>query len=190
MSEAAAYERIVMAADAATVASRARSWPRHRPWEMSDLEWHAELAFATYPLHPPDDTREAMWAETLASFDGTWGEVIPEASPVALGDQGEPVGAVLTVRRIVHPEAPDWPYVIGVLTDAAWQRRGIASALLGIAARAVLAGGDARMGLTVDADSEGAVRLYTGLGFVEVSRGVAGAVRDSAETPRQAPTST
>lgn len=174
MGESPGYERIVMAADAATVARRARTWPSHRPWAMSDLEWHAALAYATYPLHPPEDTREALWRETLASFDGTWGEVMREASPVALGDAGERVGAVLTVRRIVHPEAPDYPYVIGVLTDAAWQRRGIASALLGIAARAVVAEGETRMGLTVDADSEGAVRLYEGLGFVEVSRGPAG----------------
>lgn len=174
MGESQGYERIVMAAEAATVAERARTWRRHRPWSMDDLEWHAALAYATYPLHPPEDTPEALRAETLASFDGTWGEVMPEASPVALGDAGEPVGAVLTVRRIVHPQAPDHPYVIGVLTDAAWQRRGIASALLGIAARAVLAEGETRLGLTVDADSVGAVRLYQGLGFVEVSRGAAG----------------
>ncbi|WP_296668079.1 GNAT family N-acetyltransferase, partial [Demequina sp.] len=76
--------------------------------------------------------------------------------------------------RIVHPQAPDWPYVIGVLTDAAWQRRGIASALLGIAARAVMAGGDAKLSLTVDADSSPAIALYSGLGFVEVWRGPAG----------------
>ncbi len=114
-------------------------------------------------------TPEGSLELTRSLFDGEWGEVMPAASPVALDEDGEPVGAILTVRRLARDGAPDCPFVLNVVTEPSWRRRGVASGLLVAAARELLAAGESKVQLSVDAVNEGAVALYRGLGFEDVT---------------------
>jgi ribosomal protein S18 acetylase RimI-like enzyme len=112
-------------------------------------------------------------AEMRSAFDGTWGELWPEASPAAWRGQ-EVVALVQTVHRPSKgsmPAAPDCPWLIDVFTDPRYRRTGLARGLMAVACEVMDAAGEARVGLTVDEDNTPAVALYQSLGFGKASSG-------------------
>jgi GNAT superfamily N-acetyltransferase len=113
-------------------------------------------------------TPEAAATEMESAFDGTWGLLWGDASPVALVDD-ELVAAVQTVRRPSWDDAPGCPWVIEVFTDPRHRRQGFAGALLGAVGRVLRSAGEPRVGLTVDDQNASALRLYQLLGFTPSS---------------------
>lgn len=111
----------------------------------------------------PDEVAQEM----ADAFAGSFGPLAPDASPVALdATTGLPVAAVLTVSAAPWADVAGMPFVIDVMTDPSWRRRGLARYLMTTAVAALAATGARQVGLRVDSDSV-AVRLYTDLGFRE-----------------------
>jgi GNAT superfamily N-acetyltransferase len=135
-----------------------------RPISETDLPALADLYVQAYHLGP--DALGIAVAEMESAFDGTWGTLWIDASPVAwLGT--EPVAVVLTVRRPTMKDAPDCPWLIEVFTHPRHRRAALARTLLGAAGTVIAGGGEDRVGLTVDDDNVPALTLYRSLGFVE-----------------------
>ncbi len=142
-----------------------------RPVEPSNLRplWEAEVeAFNGHWGARADDASEARWQEFLAdpynrdtdlwqvAWDGDEiaGMVRPFINPV----ENERFG----VRR---------GWCENISTRAPWRGRGVASALISCALRALGERGMTEAALGVDAQNEtGALRLYQKMGFREVSR--------------------
>ncbi len=164
------YERIHMRAALGDVLLGAPEAPLTRPVSLDDLDWLMDLAWEVYPPLPPFDSRAALDALAAEYRAGVWGELVPEASPVALTADGEVRGAVVAVRRLPSPTAPDYPYLLDVMTVAAHRHQGVAAGMLGVSAAALRRSGETHVGLTVDADNVGALRLYERLGFIETGR--------------------
>lgn len=111
------------------------------------------------------DGPEDVVQEMADAFAGTCGPLAPDASPVALdATTGLPVAAVLTVSAAPWSDVAGMPFLIDVMTDPAWRRRGLARYLVTTAVAALAGTGAGRVGLRVDSASV-AVRLYTDLGF-------------------------
>ena len=154
-------------ADVQAVVERAQALPGRvelRPMTEADLPALAALYLLAYA--PAVDRLEDAVAEMESAFDGTWGDLWRNASPVALADK-EPVGFVQSVRRPSMDDAPDCPWLIEVVTHPGHRRAGLARALVGFACDVILAAGETRVGLTVDDTNLPALSLYRSLGFIE-----------------------
>jgi GNAT superfamily N-acetyltransferase len=136
-----------------------------RPISATDLLALAELYLRAYGLGAAA-LGDAV-AEVESTFDGTWGDPWPDASPVAWFGT-EPVAAVQTVRRPTMKDAPDCPWLIEVFTDPRHGRAALARTLLVAAGTVIAADGEDHVGLTVDDDNGPALSLYRSLGFTEV----------------------
>ena len=90
---------------------------------------------------------------------GRWGEFLPWASPVAMGDEG-PAGAVLVVR------ASYGPLIADVMVDPALQGRGLGRRLMVETIRRLRERGESVIVLNVTEGNAPAVALYERLGFV------------------------
>jgi GNAT superfamily N-acetyltransferase len=134
-----------------------------RPISQADVAALARLYARAYELGTGDAIDEME-----SAFDGTWGTLWPEASPVAwIG--GRPVAVVQTVHRPAMEDAPDCPWLIEVFVDPDYRRAALARSLLVRACAVVADAGEQHIGLTVDTDNHPAVTLYRSLGFVEAN---------------------
>jgi GNAT superfamily N-acetyltransferase len=137
-----------------------------RPIADTDIPALAATYLCAYG--PAAGNLEDAASEMASAFNGTWGALWPEASPVAWKDD-ELVGVVQSVRRPSMEDAPSCPWLIEVFTDPRHRRAGIARALIVIACRVLDAAGECRVGLTVDDDNVPALGLYRSLGFSEAT---------------------
>jgi len=132
------------------------------------LGWRAYGA-EVLEVDGPDDVAQEM----ADAFTGSCGPLAPDASPVALdAATGLPVAAVLTVSAAPWPDVAGMPFLIDVMTDPEWRRRGLARYLVTTAVAALAGTGAGRVGLRVDSGSV-AVWLYTQLGFQRWNAGSA-----------------
>ncbi len=154
-------------ADVRSVAAQSRviaSDVQVRPSTRDDIPALAELYLRSYG--DPATTFDDALAEMHQAFDGSWGALWPDASPVAwIGSNL--VAVVQTVRRPTMDDAPDCPWLIEVFTDPPRRRTGLAYALVVGACRVLEAAGEGLVGLTADDDNEPALALYRSLGFSE-----------------------
>lgn len=123
----------------------------------------APLMLAAY-RGTPDDEGETLedTVEVLRhTMAGGWGPWLPDASFVALDDDG-PVGAALTALEDGRP------FIAFLFTRPDRTRRGVATDLVARVCEAVRATGEEELALWVSTDNEAAVRLYAGLGFTPV----------------------
>lgn len=135
-----------------------------RPISQADVVALAGLYARAYEMEG-DALGDAV-KEMESAFDGTWGTLWPEASPVAwIGSK--PVAVVQTVRRPAMEDAPDCPWLIEVFVDPDYRRAALARSLLVRACTVVADAGEEHIGLTVDTDNDPALTLYRSLGFVE-----------------------
>jgi len=163
-------ERLTLVADARVVAAREVALPdglTMRAVTDADAGALAQLYLSAYHPSPGAmsliETREEM----RANFAGESGELWREASPVVVDADGAVLASVLMVTAApLDWNRPPGPYVIEVLTSYLWRGRGLATALLAEAARAVVAAGRETVTLRVDVESIGATRLYAAAGFV------------------------
>lgn len=136
----------------------------------ADLDAIGRLYFGSYPPGVACSTLEEAREDVRFSFEGGYGEYWWEASPVFVqGD--EVVGALMTVRRAIWNDVPDTPFIIELMVDPAFRRRGAARALLVECLRVVGESGEQAVGLRVAADNPAAIALYSSLGFVEMRSG-------------------
>ena len=138
-----------------------------RPIVQAGIPALAELYLRAYDLRA--ETFDDAAAEMASAFDGSWAALWPDASPGAwIGD--DLVAVVQAVRRPSResmPDAPDCPWLIEVFIDPRHRRAGLARGLMAVACGVMDAGGESRVGLTVDDENAAAAALYKSLGFSE-----------------------
>jgi GNAT superfamily N-acetyltransferase len=137
-----------------------------RPISQADLVALAGLYARAYDLGA--DAFDDALQEMESAFDGTWGTLWFEASPVAW-IEGKPIAVVQTVHRPAMEDAPDCPWLIEVFTDPDHRRAALARTLVSRACEEVADAGEEHIGLTVDTSNDAAVTLYRSLGFVETN---------------------
>lgn len=131
-----------------------------------DIPALGKLYFEAYPPGAACTSIEEAEADIRASFDGEYGELWLEASPVILhGDQI--IAALMTVGRASWDGTPDCPFIIEVFTAHAWRRRGLARTLLDRARAVVAAKGENAIALQVDEENTVALILYRNAGFLK-----------------------
>jgi ribosomal protein S18 acetylase RimI-like enzyme len=134
-----------------------------RSTHRNDEEALSELYLAVYPEEIVKDLAEAR-EELRITFEGEYGLLDPEASPLAL--EGEkPVAVVLTVTEAPWPDTPRGPFIIEVMVDPEHRRKGLALYLIQETARRLVAAGKETVALRVMSENTGALRLYRSLGF-------------------------
>lgn len=132
--------------------------------QMADTDTAALAALYLRAYDPPDADLDSAVAEMQSAFDGTWGELWPQASPVACAGD-DLVAVVQTVRRPTMSDAPDCPWLIEVFTDPLYRRIGLARALICLACNVIGKAGEVQVGLTVDDTNRPASALHSSLGF-------------------------
>ena len=102
------------------------------------------------------------------AFDGGHGALVPQASLVAVDDDGAILGAVLTVLDPPWDHTPRGSFVIDVFVVPAARGRGVGRALM----LAAMAGAPApTIALRVENDNAAALALYASLGFTALAVG-------------------
>ncbi|MCK0112512.1 GNAT family N-acetyltransferase [Ornithinimicrobium sp. F0845] len=136
-----------------------------RPIGECDLEGVGRLYAAAFPGGEVGDEATAI-ADVRASWDGEYGEWLPSASLLAEVD-GRAAAAILVVDSPPWDDVSDLVFIIDLFTDPAHRGRGLGELLVRSALAAVEPG--RVVGLRVEDENEGAVRLYRRLGFRERS---------------------
>ena len=145
---------------------------RPADYEIATLTRHDIPAIAALHLaaYGEPETAEALWSATdeiRMTFDGAFGKPRDD-SFVGAWFEGTLVGALFAVT---HPEWDDevtqGPVVLDLMVDPEFQRRGIATALVGEIARRCTAWGEDTLTLRLDAHHSAAASLYDTLGFDE-----------------------
>jgi ribosomal protein S18 acetylase RimI-like enzyme len=138
-----------------------------RPASRSDMDVLAELYLHAYDAGVAVGTLDAAREDLWATFDGRYGDLWPDASPVAVHHHTV-VAAVLTVHEATWEDAPDHPYIIEAMTAHGYRRRGLARTLLTVVCATLAQAGEHTVALTVDEANTNAVALYESLGFQRV----------------------
>jgi GNAT superfamily N-acetyltransferase len=135
-----------------------------RPCSPSDFEPLGNLYFEAYEPGVACSTREEAIADIEATFDGAYGDLWPDASPI-VDAGGRIVSGAMTVRRAPWEDTPDCPFVVELFTDRRHRRQGLATALIRQVLSTSQRAGATQVALRVADDNIAALRLYESLGF-------------------------
>ncbi|MGO4382987.1 GNAT family N-acetyltransferase [Specibacter sp. RAF43] len=131
----------------------------------SDLPRLGELYFTAYDPGVAGESLAEAVADIKASLEGKYGSFLPEASHVALDDDGKIVAAVLVVEHAIGDDTPDAPFIIELITDRNHRRRGLAEDLVMATMDTLFNNGHKDVALRVEASNSAALALYLSLDF-------------------------
>ncbi|MDJ0315956.1 MULTISPECIES: GNAT family N-acetyltransferase [Arthrobacter] len=131
----------------------------------TDIPRLGELYFTAYDAGLAGESIEVALADIQASMAGKYGRFLPEASHVALDDQGKIVAAVLVVERAIGEDTPDAPFIIELITDRGHRRQGLAEDLVLATLDTLFNEGQSDVALRVEATNSAALALYLSLDF-------------------------
>lgn len=144
---------------------------RPTEFEVATLTRHDIPAMAALHVEAYNSPRTAeslveATDEMRMSFDGVFGTP-RDNSFVGAWHEGTLVGALLCVTDPPWEDTAEGPVVLELIVDPAYQRRGIATALVGEIARRSASWGFDTLSLRIDARHGAAEKLYDVLGFVQ-----------------------
>ncbi|WP_125610378.1 GNAT family N-acetyltransferase [Specibacter cremeus] len=131
----------------------------------TDLTRLGELYFTAYDPGIAGDNLDAAIADLREHMEGKYGKFLPEASHVALDDNGNIVAAILVVERALDADAPDAPFIFELFTDREFRRRGLAEDLVLATMDTLFNAGQPDVALRVKEDNSAALALYLSLDF-------------------------
>ncbi|MDO5034017.1 MAG: GNAT family N-acetyltransferase [Actinomycetaceae bacterium] len=118
------------------------------------------------------ETAEVLYEavdEMRMSFNGEFGKPL-DNSYVGAWHEGDLVGAILVTIGTPWDDSDKSPYIVDLMVHPDFRGRGIATALIGEAAKRVGAAGYRDIGLQIDLrEAKDAARLYDYLGFEEIN---------------------
>lgn len=136
-----------------------------RTVQESDLPRLGELYYTAYDAGAAGDSIEVALADIQASMAGKYGPFLPNASHVALDENGKIVAAVLVVERAIGDDTPNAPFIIELITDRDHRRRGLAEDLVLATMDTLFNDGQADVALRVETTNSAALALYLSLDF-------------------------
>ncbi|MFQ4149059.1 GNAT family N-acetyltransferase [Arthrobacter sp. LAPM80] len=136
-----------------------------RTVQATDVPRLGELYFTAYDAGVAGETLDVALADIQASMAGKYGNFLPEASHVALDENGKIVAAVLVVERAIGDDTPDTPFIIELITDRDHRRRGLAEDLVLATLDTLFNEGQKDVALRVEATNSAALALYLSLDF-------------------------
>src|SRR5699024_813355 len=98
-------------------------------------------------------------------FDGEFGSLLPEASPVVEDDSGKIIAAALVLDRRRGEDLPQSPYIFELFTAASRRREGLAEQLVRTAIDRLHHSGYDDVALRISEDNAAALALYLALDF-------------------------
>jgi len=132
---------------------------------QADLPRLGELYFTAYDPGVAGESLEAAIEDIKASLAGKYGQFLPDASHVALDENGKIVAAVLVVERALGDDAPDAPFIIELITDREHRRQGLAEDLVLATMDTLFNNGQKDVSLRVESTNSAALALYLSLDF-------------------------
>lgn len=132
-----------------------------------DIPTMAVLTLEAYGDEPNADNVLETSEHLRMAFDGAFGPTSDD-SFVGAWDGGTLVGAILVVRESPWDDAPAGPFVIDLVVDPQYRRRGIATSLVSEIATRCKEWGYPSLALRIDSHHLGAAELYGDLGFEEL----------------------
>ncbi len=138
-----------------------------RTVQDTDLQRLGELYFSAYDAGAAGagENLSAAMSNMRSAMEGKYGQVLHEASHVALDDDGEIVAAILVVDHFNGDGAPDAPFIIELITDRSHRRRGLAEELVLATMDTLFNEGRHNVALRVEATNSAALALYLSLNF-------------------------
>lgn len=136
-----------------------------RTVQETDTPRLGELFFTAYDSDVVGDSLDAAMADMKDSLAGKYGPFLPEASHVALDDDGKIIAAVLVVEHAVGNDTPDTPFIIELFTDREHRRRGLAEDLVLATMDTLFNDGRSDVALRVKSTNSAALALYLSLDF-------------------------
>jgi N-alpha-acetyltransferase 10/11 len=131
----------------------------------ADLRRLGELYFTAYEPGVAAENMEAAIADIQASLAGKYGQFLPNASHVALDDDGTIVAAILVVDRALGDDVPDAPFIFELFTARDHRRQGLAEDLVLATMDTLFNLGRPDVALRVEASNSAALALYLSLDF-------------------------
>jgi len=138
--------------------------PVVRPCQDADADGLGRLYFGAYEPGVASDTIDEAVADIRAAFAGDYGEFWPEGS-LLIERGGDPIAAILTVRRAPWAGMPDGPFIIELFTARAFRRQGLARLLVRRCLAIAREESVPTVALRVDPENAAARSLYGSLGF-------------------------
>lgn len=153
----------------AELASAISSYADIREAQSSFSTALADAYFAAYPPGLAAGTPAAAQAEMEETFAHEFGQLIENASFVAL-HRGTPIGAIFVVEQSIWDESLGGPFIIDLFVDPRHQGHGLGHALISAAMSACREVGAETLSLRIGKGTSGAAReLYRKLGFRELA---------------------
>ena len=125
----------------------------------------AELYLAAYPEDIVKDITEAL-EEMDQTFQGEYGQLDLSSSPVIVLED-DIAASVMTVVEAPWDDTPPGPFIIEVIVHPEHRRLGLAEYLMAETASRLVDQGKTTVALRAMSNNEGALALYSRLGFVE-----------------------
>jgi len=136
-----------------------------RTVEETDLLRLGELYFTAYDPGVAGESLQAALEDIKASMAGKYGNFLPNASHVALDEDGKIVAAILVVERAIGSDTPEAPFIIELITDRLHRRQGLAEDLVLATMDTLFNDGQKDVALRVEASNSAALALYLSLDF-------------------------
>lgn len=135
-----------------------------RPVRPEDASALAELFYAAYD---PDVVASPEAAERIiqGAFDGEYGPLLADASPVIEDEDGAVVAAAIVLEHRKGENLPKVPYIFELFTAASYRRRGLAEQLVREAITKLHQQGYEEVSLRIAEDNSAALALYLTLDF-------------------------
>ena len=136
-----------------------------RQVSAEDIPALSELFFQAYDSSSAATTKEAAHQIIQGVFDGEFGPLLPEASPVIEDENGQVVAAAIVLEQRKGDDLPKTPYLFELFTAASHRRRGLAEQLVREAMTKLYNQGYEEISLRIAEDNSAALALYLTLDF-------------------------
>lgn len=130
-----------------------------------DIPRLGELYFTAYEPGGAGENQQSAMERLKEKFAGKSAAFLPEASHVALDENGTIVAAILVLDRDPEERGADAPFIFELFTDREFRRRGLAEDLVQATMDTLFNTGREEVAVRVQETNSAALALYLSLDF-------------------------